>query len=263
MIPILLVPLGLLLGGLINLMADRLPTDGTLGRPRCPSCSAPRPARAWLAFSGMLAGGWTCHYCGRPFPHRHWIVELLAAAGTPALYLAHLGPSGFGPALLISAIFLLITVTDIEHRLILHWVSLPAIGVVTLLGVLDTSRGPVKTLLGGLAGFGIVLGLYLLGGLFSRWVASRRGQPLAEAAFGFGDVTLSTLIGVAVGWPGVLLALMIGVLTAGVFSLGFLLWMLLRGRYQPYLPIPYGPFLILGAELVYLGGRQLFLPLAG
>lgn len=187
----------------------------------------------------------------------------MAAAGTPALYLSGLGPSGFGPALLICTILLLITVIDIEHRLILHWVSLPAILIVALLGIVDPARGAMKILLGGAAGFGIVLGLFLLGELFSRWVARRRGEPLSETAFGFGDVTLSTLIGVAVGWPGVLLALMIGILAAGIFSLGYVLWMLLRGRYQPYLPIPYGPFLILGALLVYLGGRKLFLPLAG
>jgi prepilin signal peptidase PulO-like enzyme (type II secretory pathway) len=61
-----------------------------------------------------------------------------------------------------------------------------------------------------------------------------------------------------VGWPGVVLAVFIGVLTAGVFSLLFVLVQLLRRRYTPYMPFPYGPFLVLGGLLVYLGGRGLF-----
>ncbi len=185
------------------------------------------------------------------------------AAAAVAIAWGSWGPSGYLPALFITAVFLLITIIDVEHRLILHVVSLPSILLVGAIGALHPSIGPLKTLLGGVAGFGATFALFLLGAVFARWVADRRDQPLEEVAFGFGDVTLGTLIGVAVGWPGVVLALTIGVLAAGVFSLAYLLWMLVRGRYQPYLPIPYGPFLILGALLVYLGGRDLFLSLLG
>jgi prepilin signal peptidase PulO-like enzyme (type II secretory pathway) len=54
---------------------------------------------------------------------------------------------------------------------------------------------------------------------------------------------------------------MLGIMAAGVFSIGYVLVMLLRGRYSAFSPIPYGPFLIVGALLVYFGGRDLFLPL--
>jgi prepilin signal peptidase PulO-like enzyme (type II secretory pathway) len=66
------------------------------------------------------------------------------------------------------------------------------------------------------------------------------------------------VIGLVVGWPGVVLALFIGVLVAGAFSLTVMLVQLARRRYSPYLPFPYGPFLVLGGLLVYLGGRGLF-----
>jgi prepilin signal peptidase PulO-like enzyme (type II secretory pathway) len=161
-------------------------------------------------------------------------------------------------AFLVWAAFLVIAVIDMEHRLILHIVSLPSIAILGTLHALDPSRGAEKTLLGGAAGFAIVFLLYLLGALFSRLVARRRGQELDEIAFGFGDVTLATLIGVIVGWPGVTLAIMIGVLLAGGFSILYVLWMAVRSRYQPYLPFPYGPFLIVGAMLVYYGGSDLF-----
>lgn len=161
-------------------------------------------------------------------------------------------------AVLVGWVFLLITIIDVEHRLILHVVSLPAAAVLGVLSVIDAAHGPVKTLLGGVAGFGIVFLLFLFGSLFARWISRRRGQPLEEVAFGFGDVTLSVVIGLVVGWPGVILALFIGILAAGAFSLLFMVIQLLRRRYSPYMPFPYGPFLIFGALLVYLGGRTLF-----
>jgi len=98
----------------------------------------------------------------------------------------------------------------------------------------------------------------LLGFVFSRWISRRRGEAVEEIAFGFGDVTLAVVIGLAVGWPGVLVALVLGILAAGIFSLGAILVMLIRRRYRAFLAIPYGPFLVFGALLVYLGGRDLF-----
>ncbi len=100
--------------------------------------------------------------------------------------------------------------------------------------------------------------LYLLGDVFAKSLARARGRSLDEVAFGFGDVTLAGLIGLIVGWPAVVLALLVGILTAGLFSLGYLIMMLARRRYTAFTPIPYGPFLILGASMVHFGGRELF-----
>ena len=148
--------------------------------------------------------------------------------------------------------FLLIIVIDYEHRLILFVVTVPAAIVLAVVGTLDPSRGPEKTLLGGLIGFLAVYGLYLMGGLFARLVQRLKKQPLEEVAFGFGDVVLAGVIGLAVGNPGIVLALLLGVLAGGIFSLGFLLVMVLRHRYEAFMPIPYSPFLILGGMIVYL-----------
>lgn len=253
--------LGWVLGGLVNAVADSLPLSGGLSAPHCHACGAPRPGTAWLALAGLISGQRRCRYCGTTLRLRALVVELVSAASAVWLFETGLGPSGYVPALLISELFLLITVIDIEHRLILHAISLPSIAALTVFGALAPSRGLEKTVFGGLAGFGFVLLLYLFGELFGRWIARRRGEPLDEVAFGFGDVTLAALIGVVVGWPGIVLALMVGVLSAGAFSLLVVLVSLARGRYQPYMPIPYGPFLILGGLLVYLGGRGVFVAL--
>ena len=69
---------------------------------------------------------------------------------------------------------------------------------------------------------------------------------------------LAGVIGLTVGYPGITLALLLGVLACGLFSLGFILVMVLRRRYEAFMPIPYSPFLILGGMLVYIAGRTGF-----
>lgn len=248
---ILIGLLGLILGAAINGLADSLPRSRRLQRPHCRACGAPRPPRAWSSLLGLAMGASRCGYCGTPLALRGPVVEALVVAGS--LWLFHRDPAStsFWKGMLVSTVFLLVVVMDLEHRLIPHVVTGPAAIAFALLGILDPSRGPLKTLAGGLVGLGLFYVLYLLGGVFARLVARRRGQPLDEVAFGFGDVTLAGVIGLAVGWPGVLVALVLGILAAGAYSLAYLLVLLIRRRYTAFVPIPYGPFMVLGALIVY------------
>ena len=161
---------------------------------------------------------------------------------------------------ILLAYFGLVLVIDLEHRLILHPVSLA--GAMIALGAGLWRHNVFTTITGGLAGFTIMFGLYLLGGVFARLFIKRTLTPFDEVALGFGDVTLSAVIGLTLGWPGVVAALLLGVLAAGLFSSAFLLIMLARRRYVAFTPIPYGPFLVLGALLVYFGAGARLLSLA-
>jgi leader peptidase (prepilin peptidase)/N-methyltransferase len=250
--------LGWLAGLAANLLADSLPHTRRWAGPRCSACTAPRPPSAWSGLLAWLLRSVRCVYCGRRLGLRWPAVELIGSVGFALLYLRDPRPGVLFPALLVGFCFLLITVIDLEHRLIPTVIVLPAAVVLGLIGILDPSRGAVKVLAGGLAGAGSFYVLYLLGGVFARAMSRARKQSIDEVAFGFGDVTLAGLIGLIVGWPGVVLALLIGILAAGVFSLGHILVSLLRRSYSAFTPIPYGPFLILGASLVYFGGRALF-----
>lgn len=244
---------GLLVGVLLNAWSDSLPLTRRPGRARCAHCGAPRPPAAWSGLAAFLLGHRRCPFCGREMGWRPPVVELGAVAAAILLYLRDPAAAEFWPAVLVLATFALVVVIDIEHRLILHVVSLPAGVMLGAIASLDPSRGVMRTLLGGAAGFGILLGLYLLGGLFARAMARLRGQTLEEVALGFGDVTLSTVIGLTLGWPGVVVALLFGVFAAGLFSSAYLLVMMARRRYVAFTPIPYGPFLVLGALMVYFG----------
>ena len=247
----ILILLGWGLGVVINALADSLPYHLPPAWPRCPACGAPRPPAAVSGLLGLLAGEGRCAYCGTGRGARAPAVELIALLGGPALGLAYTSPVELASALAVSAVFLLIVITDLEHRLILNAVVLPAAMLFAVAGALDPARGPLKTLLGCLVGFVTFYLLYLLGGLFGRAAGRLRGKPLSEVPFGFGDVNLAGLIGLILGWPGVLVGLALGIFAAGAFSLLFLAWMAARRRYSAFTPFPYGPFLILGALAVY------------
>jgi prepilin signal peptidase PulO-like enzyme (type II secretory pathway) len=252
----LLILGGLLAGALINLFADSLPTARRLRRPACDYCGRPRPAVAWSAVTAYLTGRQRCPSCAAPLSLRHVVVELAATLLYVLVWLQTGTTSTTALHILYGSVFLLVLVTDLEHRLILHMVMLPAIGLALAGAFINPAfDSPMRALLGGAIGLVVGMLLYLGGKLFAHALGRMRGEPIAETALGFGDVTLLTFIGLVVGAPEILLALVIGILSGGIFA-G--LYLLVRGlvqrRYALYTAIPYGPFLILGgATMLYFG----------
>ena len=246
--------LGWSFGVIINWLADSLPLYRRPAVPRCPACTASFSPLAWFAVPAVIARVWRCEYCGTRRQMRTLLVELLASAGSIRIYFLSSSPGSFWPALLVSVVFLLIIVIDMEHKLILHVVTFPAAIIFIVLGFINPEMSLGRTLLGGAVGFGLFFLLYMLGGIFARSIAGRQGNADDEVALGFGDVTLATIIGFAVGFPGVIEALLRGILAAGLFSIAYLIFMKMRRRYSAFTPIPYGPFLILGAWWVYFWG---------
>jgi len=233
----LVVLISLAAGAVINFFADALPRD-TL-RPVCMFCGKPLP---W----GEYARWWRpCPHCGKT-RWRHGVVLALMVAAGAFLWLYPLG-WGFWPMWALSVYALAVIVMDVEHHLILNEVS--AVGAVLGAALGIWRHGLVPTLLGGLAGAGVMLLLYLLGNAYAVWKAKRAGEPRPEEpALGFGDVTLMGALGLLLGWPGMLAGLTLAIFLAGAFSVLFLLYGFVRWRrlrLDAY--IPYGPFLILGA----------------
>jgi leader peptidase (prepilin peptidase)/N-methyltransferase len=254
MIYVGLLILGLGLGVMINLLADDLPGRTRPGRPHCMACGRPYHPSQWLALTAWLTGRGRCAQCGTLMRWRKPAVEIASAALLVFLYQRFdATPKGALLALLLECL-LLISVIDLEHRLILYVTLLPAAGAALLYGVFGAGGEPgpalTRTLIGGAAGFGVFYVFYLLGFAYSAWIARRRGEPLDEIAFGGGDANLGGVVGLAVGWPAILLTLFYTVMSGGLIAGLFLVVMILRRRNALLIPIPYGPFIVFGAVMV-------------
>ncbi len=75
-----------------------------------------------------------------------------------------------------------------------------------------------------------------------------------RGAFGFGDVKMSLLMGLVVGFPSVIVGVFIGTFAAGAFVLPLLLLRVLGRRDY----IAYGPFIAIGAVIALFWGEPIW-----
>jgi prepilin signal peptidase PulO-like enzyme (type II secretory pathway) len=52
------------------------------------------------------------------------------------------------------------------------------------------------------------------------------------------------------GWPLILVSLVVSALIGGVVSLIYIVIKLITGKYHAFMALPYGPFLVLGAVIL-------------
>lgn len=247
------IVLGWVAGLFINYVSDVLPLTRRFSQPVCPHCQTPF---SWTNYLTLR----NCQNCGRPRGLRTWLVQVLTTGAFLYFWLYPPKAMGLLLGLLVLVYFGIITVIDLEHRLILHPTSLAGAVLGLIVGTTIHSRadglllGAGKSLLGGLFGFGVMFLLYLLGTLVARYRARKMQaegkSPDDEEALGGGDMYLAGVLGLMLGWPFIWDALLLGVLLGGLISLLFLVVLVLRRRYASdalMTFIPYGPYFIFGA----------------
>lgn len=236
--------IGLVFGSFLNVVIHRVPAGESIVSPasRCPRCHSklrPRdniPVLSWLVLRGR------CRSCREPIAFRYPAVELLTAS-VFALSALRIGFDPALPAFLVfSAALIAVAVIDLETRTIPKRIVWPttAAGALLLTGAALIEGDPTRVLLataGALAAFFAFFLIHLV---------SPRG-------LGFGDVRLSALLGLFLGWLGW------GYVALGLFA-GFLLGSLagvialLRGSSRKS-ALPFGPFMAVGALLtIWFGG---------
>ncbi len=233
---------GWLFGVLVNYLADVLPLRRRLTRPFCPQCDSTQP---WLNYLIWPRHCLTCNY-RRGI--RVWLVEVFYIVASVAMSIYPPVNISYWLGMIVLAYFGVVVLIDLEYRLIMHPVSI--FGALLGLGIGILRVGLLRTLVGGLAGFGIMWLLYLLGIVIIRVVNRRRGQPVNDVALGFGDVNLSGVLGLMLGWPSILVGLVIAALIGGLISLIYIVVMLVTRRYHAFAALPYGPFLVIGAAIL-------------
>lgn len=170
----------------------------------------------------------TCPHCAIARPKRLPVLEIcLVGLFTVSAYLVYSQPI----LVLISWIYitflLTVLVIDYKHRRVLNIMLGPATIVILLLSLLPMTPEPLNALLGGAVGFGLFLLLAIVG----------------RGSMGAGDVKLAGVIGLMIGYPGVLTALILGVIFGGVAAL----ILLLSKRASRKSKMAYAPYLSLGA----------------
>ncbi|MDE2950251.1 MAG: A24 family peptidase [Chloroflexota bacterium] len=272
---------GILAGGLINTLADHLPSGQPLRMPQYPDGSR-RPKLAWLGIGAFLFNlrslpapsgdelGTLSQSSGPGGALLSWRYPLteIATALLMLLFYADIRADIRDEAALLStaalfkfayaALFVLIAVIDLEHRRIPFAVAF-ALGALALIdaALIPVSEpGMLSAVIGGLIGFALFYIAFLGGVLFARALSRKRGKPLEGGALGFGDVVLMAAAGLAVGFPGILLAITLSVFTGAAGAIAVVCARFMKtGSYQPFDKIPYGPFIAGSAITLLLIGN--------
>jgi len=293
---LLAIIVGFFAGVLINALADELPYRRRLARPVYPD-GTPRPLVAWSGI-GAFVQGLRVPPVQQPnedrkrlyedAPSLSWryplteigtiilmIIAVFAIHAYPDSQRLLLNPAIFTDAQLalqlvfwwiFCAIYMLITVIDVEYKLILRVVVFPTV----LLAFLNIIIAPATSitledaLLGALWGFVPFMLLYLGGFLFTYILGHIRGEKIDTVAFGFGDVMLMTLSGVLLGFSHTIFALFIAVFAGAFGAFLYIVGRALIGhRYSWFTAIPYGPYIVFATLLMLLYGDDVRRALIG
>lgn len=232
--------LGLLAGSFATAVAYRVPRGMSIVGPRseCPSCGATIaaydnvPVFSWL----LLRGRARC--CGTPISSRYPLTELAVAAVVAAAALVHHDhPAEIAIDLVFATMLAIVTLTDLERRIIPNKVLLAG-AVICILIAAPTDSGslPERFIAAAAAG----------GLLFVTALAYPKGM-------GLGDVKLAATMGLFLG-RAMAPALLAALLSSSVIGLALIARHGARAR---KMAIPFGPFLALGGVLGMLAGDQL------
>ena len=247
LLPLLVGLLGLLIGSFLNVVVHRVPAGLSVVSPpsACPACSAPIrpqdnvPVAGWLLLRGRCRDGAT------PIPKRYPLVEL-GAGVLFAVMTLRFGLDPVLPAYLyLAAVGLALGLIDLDCRRLPDALTLPSYPVAAaLLGVAALAGSDSGSLLRALLGGGLMFGVYFLL-CFAH-----------PAGMGFGDVKLSGVLGLYLGWLGwgvLAVGLFLGFLLGGVFGVA----LIASGRGGRKSKVPFGPFMLGGTLVAVLVGRQL------
>jgi leader peptidase (prepilin peptidase)/N-methyltransferase len=269
---IIVALIGILAGGLVNVLSDDLPERRNPRLPRYPD-DTPRPVSAWLGITAFFTGQRASSPDSAKLSWRYPLTEIGTAAALVVTLLATADDgamTGFQLFLwcVYMVILVLITVIDLEHKLILFVVMIPSMILAIADALLDplTQYGPPlqDTLVGGALGFGISFLLYIGGFVFVYISSQLRGHDLNEVAFGFGDVMLFTFSGLILGPQSLLFAMFITVMVGAFGAVLFLAERKLNraAEYRLFTALPYGPYIVFGTVCMLLFSNEI-LVLAG
>ncbi len=235
---------GAALGSFLNVCIRRVPSGESVVYPgsHCPQCGTPITSRDNIPLISYLLLRGQCRSCRAHISLRYPAVEALTGIAL-VLLLYRFGLTGrFGVSAAFLAALIVISFIDFDHQIIPDAISLPGIVVGLALAAIGLGPPLLDSAAGVLLGGGV---LYAVAVGYHAWTG-REGM-------GGGDIKLLAMIGAFLGWRAVLVTLVIGSFTGAVVGIAFIL---ARGG-DTRVPIPFGPFLALGATCALFFGDEL------
>lgn len=231
--------IGLVIGSFLNVCIHRLPRYESIVWPgsHCPRCNH---QLAWydnVPVVSYLTLGGRCRYCRERIAVRYPLVELVTAV--MFVTFVHLYPPGWllASRLLFGCALIVLFVVDLDHKILPNVITLPGI-VVGFLFSFVAPPGWLSSLIG-----------IFVGGAIPLAIAWSYEKLRGHEGLGMGDVKMLAMIGAFIGWPLMLLSLVLASLVGSVVGLGFIA----AGKGARY-ALPFGTFLALGALTAVVAG---------
>jgi len=231
--------LGLFMGSFLNVCIDRLPQGQSIINPRshCAACNHKLGILDLIPLFSYLWLRGRCRYCRAHIPLRLPIVEGVTGLLFTFLYWKFGLGLELGISLVYACLLTVIFVIDLENQLVLDKVIYPGMALALAFSFFWPGLGVISSLEGG------ALGLVAMALPF---VIYRRGM-------GMGDVKLGALVGLISGYPLVVIALLLSVITGGLVAATLLIFRI-KKRTDP---IPFAPFLATSAMVTLLWGQAI------
>ena len=259
MLGVIVFAIGASVGSFLNVVADRLPAGTSLVSPRSrsPSCEKPLSNTELVPIFSYLWLRGKCRHCGTGIPVRVLLVEAITAVLFTSVYVRF----GYGiPFVVVSAgvsLLIVIAVIDLEHRLILNRIVFPSLIILLVLAPFWPQLEITRALLGSTDSLASLANSLAAGlGAFLIFLVVAMAYP---QGMGGGDVKLAGLLGLLLGFPGVLIALWVAIVGGGGVAIA-LLATRRKGRKDA---IPFGPYLSTGGIVTLLLGTDTIPDLQG
>jgi len=247
--------LGLLVGSFLNVVIDRLPAGQSLLEPpsHCPSCNRRLGVRDLVPVFSYLWLRGKCRTCGAPIPQRLMWVEL----GTGVLFAFFYWYFGLSVelamAMVYTAVFIVLSVIDLDRQLILNVIVYPTTVVALVVGIFVS---PSTFLSAGGTDFDLPSFLPQVG-IAQAAIGAAIGLVvftliiiLSRGGMGWGDAKMAALVGAMTGYL-IPLAIFLAVVIGGLLAIALLVFKIKKRKEG----IPFGPFLAIGGLLTILWGN--------
>ena len=228
---------GSIFGSFYNVVGYRLPKGISLLKPKgsfCPKCKHELRWYELIPIISFVIQKGKCRSCGKKIAIFYPLIELLTAIMFLTSYIIFGLSMEFVIALLLSSYFVIVIVSDVKYMVIPDEVT--AFFAFAILFVSIIAYGPLKTVDNLLAGSLLFIIVFIFMKITS--------YMFKKESLGGGDIKLEFVVGLILGFLNGMYSIFIGSVIALPIAL-------INQKKNNTNMIPFGPFLLLGAIIIY------------